>query len=206
MRHHFASAIEPQHLARFVPVILEEIAAFAGLAIARRLGDADAVSYGDFHLAHNVVYALTGETDGTDERMAELDVNEGIVPLIEMRFPEPGTLLTPVFPAPTNARTFVSEIEPVAAAATIDTAALKQELAQLTSQMQLLQRQIASSRSQAQRLIASGVRWKAGATAAGGSPEDGGTALAWKRIGKNSDDVPLDAVIELLDASEARYV
>jgi N-methylhydantoinase B len=29
------------------------------------------------------------------------------VPLIEMRFPEPGTLLTPVFPAPTNARTFV---------------------------------------------------------------------------------------------------
>lgn len=41
------------------------------------------------------------------ERMAELDVNEGIVPLIEMRFPPPGTLLTPVFPAPTNARTFV---------------------------------------------------------------------------------------------------
>ncbi len=32
------------------------------------------------------------------ERMAELDVNEGVVPLIEMRFPPPGTLLTPVFP------------------------------------------------------------------------------------------------------------
>jgi N-methylhydantoinase B len=43
----------------------------------------------------------------TPERMAELDVNEGVVPLIEMRFPAPGTLLTPVFPAPTNARTFV---------------------------------------------------------------------------------------------------
>ncbi|WAX57286.1 hydantoinase B/oxoprolinase family protein [Jatrophihabitans cynanchi] len=41
------------------------------------------------------------------ERMAELDVNEGVVDLIEMRFPPPGTLLTPVFPAPTNARTFV---------------------------------------------------------------------------------------------------
>ena len=41
------------------------------------------------------------------ERMAELDVNEGIVELMEMRFPPPGTLLTPVFPAPTNARTFV---------------------------------------------------------------------------------------------------
>jgi N-methylhydantoinase B len=43
----------------------------------------------------------------TPERMAELDVNEGVTPLIEMRFPPPGTLLTPVFPAPTNARTFV---------------------------------------------------------------------------------------------------
>ena len=43
----------------------------------------------------------------TPERMAELDVNEGIVPLIEMRFPPKGTLLTPKFPAPTNARTFV---------------------------------------------------------------------------------------------------
>lgn len=43
----------------------------------------------------------------TPERMAELDVNEGIVELIEMRFPPKGTLLTPEFPAPTNARTFV---------------------------------------------------------------------------------------------------
>jgi N-methylhydantoinase B len=43
----------------------------------------------------------------TPERMAELDVNEGVVELIELRFPPPGTLLTPIFPAPTNARTFV---------------------------------------------------------------------------------------------------
>ena len=43
----------------------------------------------------------------TPERMAALDVNEGVVDLMEMRFPPPGTLLTPVFPAPTNARTFV---------------------------------------------------------------------------------------------------
>jgi N-methylhydantoinase B len=43
----------------------------------------------------------------TPERMAELDVNEGVVPLIELRFPPPGTLLTPIFPAPVNARTFV---------------------------------------------------------------------------------------------------
>ncbi len=43
----------------------------------------------------------------TPERMAELDVNEGVVELLELRFPPPGTLLTPIFPAPTNARTFV---------------------------------------------------------------------------------------------------
>jgi 3-methyladenine DNA glycosylase/8-oxoguanine DNA glycosylase len=38
----------------------------------RALGDADAVSFGDYHLAHQVVYVLTGERDGTDEQMAEL--------------------------------------------------------------------------------------------------------------------------------------
>jgi N-methylhydantoinase B len=43
----------------------------------------------------------------TPERMAQLDVNEGVIPLMEMVFPPKGTLLTPVFPAPTNARTFV---------------------------------------------------------------------------------------------------
>jgi N-methylhydantoinase B len=43
----------------------------------------------------------------TPERMGQLDVNEGVVPLLELRFPPKGTLLTPVFPAPTNARTFV---------------------------------------------------------------------------------------------------
>lgn len=38
----------------------------------RALGDPDAVSYGDFHVAKDVVFALTGECDGTDERLAEL--------------------------------------------------------------------------------------------------------------------------------------
>jgi 3-methyladenine DNA glycosylase/8-oxoguanine DNA glycosylase len=36
------------------------------------LGDADAVSVGDFHLPHLVSYAFTGEPRGTDERMLEL--------------------------------------------------------------------------------------------------------------------------------------
>lgn len=39
---------------------------------ARAFGDADAVSVGDFHLARNVVYALTGRDGGTDDDMLEL--------------------------------------------------------------------------------------------------------------------------------------
>lgn len=38
---------------------------------ARALGDADAVSFGDYHVAANVTFALTGEV-GDDDRMAEL--------------------------------------------------------------------------------------------------------------------------------------
>jgi len=38
----------------------------------RALGDADAVSVGDFHLKHLVSFALAGEPRGTDERMLEL--------------------------------------------------------------------------------------------------------------------------------------
>ena len=41
------------------------------------------------------------------ERAAELDINEGICDLLELRFPPPGTLVTPAFPAPTNARSFL---------------------------------------------------------------------------------------------------
>lgn len=39
---------------------------------SRAFGDADAVSVGDYHLARNVTFALTGRTDGTDEDMLEL--------------------------------------------------------------------------------------------------------------------------------------
>ena len=56
----------------------------------------------------------------------------------------------------------------------------------------LVQRQLASTRSQAQRLIAGGVLWLQGET--------------WRKIAKNGDDVPLEAQIRLLDDSEARYV
>jgi 23S rRNA (cytidine1920-2'-O)/16S rRNA (cytidine1409-2'-O)-methyltransferase len=56
----------------------------------------------------------------------------------------------------------------------------------------LVQRGLASTRSQAQRLIADGVQWRKGEE--------------WKRVAKNGDEVPDDAPIELLDDSEARYV
>jgi 23S rRNA (cytidine1920-2'-O)/16S rRNA (cytidine1409-2'-O)-methyltransferase len=56
----------------------------------------------------------------------------------------------------------------------------------------LVERGLASSRSQAQRIIASGVRWMH----AGG----------WKSVAKNGDEIPDSAEVELLDLSEARYV
>jgi 23S rRNA (cytidine1920-2'-O)/16S rRNA (cytidine1409-2'-O)-methyltransferase len=56
----------------------------------------------------------------------------------------------------------------------------------------LVERGLASSRSQAQRLIASGVRWR-----------DRGE---WKTVGKNGDELPSQAELELLDSAEARYV
>ena len=56
----------------------------------------------------------------------------------------------------------------------------------------LVQRQLASTRSQAQRLIAGGVEWLQGD--------------AWRRVAKNGDEVPDGAQVRLLDDSEARYV
>jgi len=56
----------------------------------------------------------------------------------------------------------------------------------------LVERGLAASRSQAARLIASGLRWKDGA--------------AWRGVAKNGQELPADAEIELADAAEARYV
>ena len=56
----------------------------------------------------------------------------------------------------------------------------------------LVQRGLASTRSQAQRLIANGVEWRQGES--------------WKRVVKNGDELPEGAEVRLLDDSEARYV
>ncbi len=63
--------------------------------------------YADGNFLIKWLFPILRNLADTPERMAELDVNEGVVPLVEMRFPPKGTLLTPIFPAPTNARTFV---------------------------------------------------------------------------------------------------
>ncbi len=57
----------------------------------------------------------------------------------------------------------------------------------------LVERGLAASRSQAQRLIASGVQWRMG-------------AAAWRRVAKNGDELPPGAEVLLLDDAEARYV
>ena len=58
----------------------------------------------------------------------------------------------------------------------------------------LVERGLAASRSQAARLIASGVRWR--------GPADAN----WRSVAKNGEDLPEAAALELLDAAEARYV
>jgi 23S rRNA (cytidine1920-2'-O)/16S rRNA (cytidine1409-2'-O)-methyltransferase len=57
----------------------------------------------------------------------------------------------------------------------------------------LLERGLAASRSQAQRLIASGVEWRLG-------------TKPWQRVAKNGDELPLPCEVRLLDNAEARYV
>ena len=57
----------------------------------------------------------------------------------------------------------------------------------------LVERGLAVSRSQAQRLIAAGVQWQ--------QPNG-----EWRQVVKNRDEVPESAALELLDDAESRYV
>jgi 23S rRNA (cytidine1920-2'-O)/16S rRNA (cytidine1409-2'-O)-methyltransferase len=57
----------------------------------------------------------------------------------------------------------------------------------------LLERGLAASRSQAQRLITSGVEWRLG-------------TKPWQRVSKNGDELPIPCEVRLLDTAEARYV
>ncbi len=57
----------------------------------------------------------------------------------------------------------------------------------------LVDRGLAASRSQAQRLIASGVEWRLG-------------IKPWQRVAKNGEELPQPCEVRLLDNAEARYV
>lgn len=56
----------------------------------------------------------------------------------------------------------------------------------------LVERGLAATRSQAQRLVAVGVRWHDG--------------RGWREVAKNGDEVPATAQLELRDDAETRYV
>ena len=56
----------------------------------------------------------------------------------------------------------------------------------------LVERGLAATRSQAQRLIAAGLRWHDG--------------TAWRDVAKNGEDVPQGAQLQLQDDAETRYV
>ncbi|MCX7255451.1 MAG: TlyA family RNA methyltransferase [Polaromonas sp.] len=52
----------------------------------------------------------------------------------------------------------------------------------------------ATTRSQAQRLIAAGVQWRVD------------EAVAWKKVAKNGDEIPGNAELQVLDTTEAKYI
>ena len=43
----------------------------------------------------------------TPERAAEIDCNEGVLDILEVKFPDKGTLITPSFGKPTGMRFFL---------------------------------------------------------------------------------------------------
>ncbi|HQS30797.1 TlyA family RNA methyltransferase [Polaromonas sp.] len=58
----------------------------------------------------------------------------------------------------------------------------------------LVEHGFATTRSQAQRLIASSVQWRV---------DEG---VAWKRVAKNGDEIPDAAEVQVLDSTEAKYI
>jgi len=71
----------------------------------------------------------------------------------------------------------------------------------------LVERGLAASRSQAQRLIAAGVQWRTPPGALPTAVVDAvKSSVEWRKVNKNKDEVPSDAEIVLLDDSESKYV
>jgi len=62
----------------------------------------------------------------------------------------------------------------------------------------LVEHGFATTRSQAQRLIASSVQWRV--------LVEGDVVPAWKRVAKNGDELPDAAELQVLDNTEAKYI
>ena len=63
----------------------------------------------------------------------------------------------------------------------------------------LVEHGFATTRSQAQRLIGSGVQWRV-------VVDEAEVAAPWKRVAKNGDEIPDAAEVEVLDNTEAKYI
>ena len=63
----------------------------------------------------------------------------------------------------------------------------------------LVEHGFATTRSQAQRLIGSGVQWRV-------VVDEAQVMAPWKRVAKNGDEIPETAEVEVLDNTEAKYI
>ena len=68
----------------------------------------------------------------------------------------------------------------------------------MRADLYLVEHGFATTRSQAQRLIACGVQWRV--------LVETDVEVAWKRVAKNGDEIPATAELEVLDNTEARYI
>ena len=63
----------------------------------------------------------------------------------------------------------------------------------------LVEHRFATTRSQAQRLIAAGVQWRV-------TVDEAELVAPWKRVAKNGDEIADRAEVEVLDKTEAKYI
>ncbi len=66
-----------------------------------------AINYSDGRFVRKWMAPVLRSLADTPERAAEIDMNEGVLDVIEVKFPETGTLVTPNFGKPTGLRFFI---------------------------------------------------------------------------------------------------
>lgn len=66
-----------------------------------------AINYSEGRFVRKWLAPVLRSLADTPERAAEIDMNEGVLDILEVKFPEPGTLVTPRFGKPTGLRFFI---------------------------------------------------------------------------------------------------